>query len=487
MQLKKNTPVVPAAVETTVRVLAFAPSLENYLSTLPSRFPGVLIGQGPSMESQQLDNSAQQAAVDQVLDTLDKYDEDHPHTGSMHVYLLDGQGLSAGDPQGEGTLHALVSAALNDPRRTVAALVPEDASVSKIEDLAPSTLLRQLAETVLSTEGITILVGREALETFLANPPEPSAVPAPTAEGVTSTATMESALLIAGILAGFAVYNYVKDRKGKKKDEAAAAKVDKLVEEVKRTYSDPHWLDGKSLVTGPVAASGILSELHQNGKAPIAPGTAVMADVQAVKHVASVLKPAFMKYAKQIENIEAQMGKLFFNNSDFENNGEAMLKIGLNGVAALKYPHQLVKLPTPTMLAGYTYTPTDAHWNGTGNMQRTAPSQLANTVPALNALQLKSAAKTLTAGMDLIDDLTDGNEWLIVYNEKKIYRFLHDVNETQADKLYHELYAENGYDDEMGESNARPLYYAAYLDKHVKRLLKELQALELWIDRSIQK
>lgn len=175
-QLQQKQPKAPApkaAVAHTVILAAFTPSMESLAADVIKSHPHVGVAKNvAALETQQLDHSAEIAAMDDIKDTLDKYDEDHPHTGPLHVYLLDGQGAALMDQEnGDTPLRALVNAALKDKRKLVAALLPEDHSVSQVEDLNPSTLLRQLADTILSTESITVLVGKAAFEAFVTNPP----------------------------------------------------------------------------------------------------------------------------------------------------------------------------------------------------------------------------------------------------------------------------------------------------------------------------
>lgn len=169
----KNPPVASEApVAKTVVLAAFTPAMESLADSLAQTYPHVAVAKTvAALETQQLDHSAQMAAIDDIKDTIDKYDEDHPHTGPLHVYLLDGRGAALMDQEdGDTPVRALVNAAMRDKRKIVAALMPEDVKYKSSDDIMPSTLLRQLADTILSTENITVLVGKEAFESFLANP-----------------------------------------------------------------------------------------------------------------------------------------------------------------------------------------------------------------------------------------------------------------------------------------------------------------------------
>jgi hypothetical protein len=186
-QLRPQTPALPPkkqAVPTTIVLAAMTPAMESLALAVAKEHPHVVVAtadkhytytpigkDGVALETQQLDHSAELAAIDEVKETLDKYDEEHPHTGPLHVYLLDGQGKAVMDQEGEQTpLKALVNAALRDKRRVVAALMPQDVNYKEVGDIPPAMLLRQLADTVLAQESIPVLVGKAAFEAFVAAP-----------------------------------------------------------------------------------------------------------------------------------------------------------------------------------------------------------------------------------------------------------------------------------------------------------------------------
>lgn len=392
---KKYTPVAAAPVPTTVKVLAFAPSLESYLSDLSTRFPGVAVGTGPSLESQQLDNSAQQAAVDQVLDTLDKYDEDHPHTGPVHVYLLDGQGLSAGDPQGEGTLHALVNAALNTPHRTVAALIPEDATVRRVEDLEPSTLLRQLAESVLSTEGVTLLVGREALEAFLANPPEPS-VEIPSTEGVAAGLGQVAVLLGIGaaIIAGpFMIIEFFKNRKNRKDQKKLEEGIAQLKKALRDTYLNTTWMTAHPSVTNPIKGATFASQLTVNGKVPASLAEAITTSTTKTQAWLRSYLAAVKVHTAQLTALHAKHDRA------------GTYSAWLREANAVKHP--LVAAPFPSHLIGSLKLSFEKGSLSGSWVELDADHVAVTEVPALEKAELVKSAKALIGLYDLLDDINE--------------------------------------------------------------------------------
>lgn len=169
--LSQPKPAAAPQVAPTLLLAGLTPACEAIAQDAVKQHKHVALTTVAALETQQLDHSAEEAALDEVKETLDKYDEEHPHTGPLHVYLLDGAGAAVMDQEGQDTpLKALVNAALSDPRRTIAALMPEDVNYKQTDDIAPSQLLRQLADTILSTESVVTLVGKAAFEAFVADP-----------------------------------------------------------------------------------------------------------------------------------------------------------------------------------------------------------------------------------------------------------------------------------------------------------------------------
>lgn len=164
--LKKYQPAAPTAPMMPVISVESA-SLIEYAQELKERFGVEVFRQqlDPAMETQQLDNSEQEAIMDRIKSTINDYDNKHPHTGPTHVYLLDGHGMGNAD---DGVVTALIASSIRNPDHTLAALIPENTSYTKPDDLSPSSMLRQLANRVLDTDGVRCVIGRHALEAFLA-------------------------------------------------------------------------------------------------------------------------------------------------------------------------------------------------------------------------------------------------------------------------------------------------------------------------------
>jgi hypothetical protein len=136
-QATAKPPVVSTESEQTGRVIALIGGygMESFAASLADAVPGSTIQAFPLMvdevstESQQMDVAQQKAMVDGIQTQLQEFAATHPATGPIHVYLLDGKGLAAGDEGSQATLSALAAAALSDPTHTVAAFLPEDQSL----------------------------------------------------------------------------------------------------------------------------------------------------------------------------------------------------------------------------------------------------------------------------------------------------------------------------------------------------------------------
>ena len=141
-------------------------SLIDYAESLKARFGVHVFHQqlDAGLETQQLDNSEREAMIDRIKSTINDYDNKHPHTGPTHIYLLDGHGMGNAD---DGVVNALIASSLRNPSQTLAALIPENVNYTRPDDLSPASMLRQLADQVLASEGVRCVVGRKALEAFL--------------------------------------------------------------------------------------------------------------------------------------------------------------------------------------------------------------------------------------------------------------------------------------------------------------------------------
>jgi hypothetical protein len=161
-----TTPGLESQQGSDTIVMVESPFLIEYADTLKRDFGVQVFRQqlAPGMETQQLDNSEKQAALDGIKETIVDYDNKHPHTGPTNVYLLDGRGMGNAD---DSVVNGLIAASLRNPSNTLAALIPEDVRVAKPDDLSPSSMLKQLADSVLSSDGVRCVIGRHALEAFL--------------------------------------------------------------------------------------------------------------------------------------------------------------------------------------------------------------------------------------------------------------------------------------------------------------------------------
>lgn len=163
---QSTTPSVESIASEKPVLSVESASLIDYAENLRERFGLSIFRQqlDTGLETQQLDNSEREAMMDRIKSTINDYDNKHPHTGPTHIYLLDGRGLGNAD---DGVVNALISSSLRNPSHTLAALIPENTSYASPDDLSPSSMLKQLANRVLASEGVRCVVGKRALEAFL--------------------------------------------------------------------------------------------------------------------------------------------------------------------------------------------------------------------------------------------------------------------------------------------------------------------------------
>lgn len=171
---KANQAAVATVEAVSLVLTPFTPAMEEAAKEYASRYPHVValpLAPKVAVESQELDHSAELAALDEVRDTIDKFNEEHPYTGASQVYMMDGEQTAYMDPEGNQTaMRALVTAALNNKAKVVAALLPTDTRVSHLGHIPAAFALRQLAESMVSMENVTLLVGKAAFESFLKDP-----------------------------------------------------------------------------------------------------------------------------------------------------------------------------------------------------------------------------------------------------------------------------------------------------------------------------
>lgn len=433
LQQPKKAPVV-TPIETTMslNVTAVGKGLESYLDTVKTANPHIAFGT-PAVESQQLDNSKRTAELDEMRDTLSKYDEEHPHTGPLHVYLLDGVGVATMDQDAQSSLRALVSHVLNCPHRTVAALLPEDSRVAKLEEISPSTMLRQLADTVLSTEGLTVLVGKQAFESFLANPEAHGNFKKAT-DGSLSVAneSMANVLkeivisvvalaatvgIVAAIGAGFVAlgngfqYLYGKvvgDEEDVNRAQAATEHTLKdMAKLVHETYANPAWVEKAKFTTGMVSGKEILAPLSDHGKLP-EPRGHLIARINAHAQETLTVANWYVAHVGPWSKAATAIGKWILAEvkKTPEPDVDFILETADDRLEALGEPWLDIRVNTSHLLGDAEFRPFKDH----------AENQLyfvtdgeegkdyqAGEVPALDAAGVASIAKVLLHALDTLE------------------------------------------------------------------------------------
>jgi hypothetical protein len=500
--IQAHSPTKPAAP--TLLVTGLTPSTESLATHLARRYEhigvesyqDVIASQQAalksSLETQQLDHSAQKAALDEVQETIDKYDEDHPHTGPLHVYLLDGQGKALMDQETEDSpLKALVNAAMRDPRRTVACLMPEDATYKEADDISPSTLLRQLADTILSTEGVTILVGKEACESFLQDPSALVFKLATEGYEETLTPTQEdwkdvlvriggaltlTALAAAMLVLPFVIVEFFSHMARRRKEAAKNdAQAKKLIDQLRKAIHNPKLLENVTLRTGTVSGTGIAPFLAVNGKMPASPG-------QALQHSATVVKEWTARYAQELKTYVTQV--------------QALRKEYDAKVAATKGPGEernklyaewrkkLEALKTPLQTQAY---PDDivgdfkARHDGVGDWTaNSASTHNAETIPALTKEQLVEAIKGVEALITVIEHVME----VYYVAEEEVYKL------GDMEGLYD---APHDVEDENWDRDAVAVHHyrrrrdlTVHLEDLAEHLSKSVGAMGQWIKRSVE-
>lgn len=492
----------PGPIIATQHIVTLAPSNESYVDSLRAQFPEYSFGAQPAVESQQLDASEKQAAIDDMQNTLDGYLKSHPHTGPMNVYLLDGKGVAGMDEQNEGPLRAVVAQVIADPSHTVAALLPEDQSITKAEDLSPSSMLRALAETVLSVESATLLIGREALESYLIAQRYTSGVtetsPFPSSESFTDeaaegeedlTASNEGAVAEAAIFAGAVVtaslvVHGIRVLTNKSIDLLKAAwrgrrtaeTVKKTKEivlgvtgQLKRTFANEAWVSQQNLVTGPISSDGIAAALVKGNAIPAQIAPAALAHSAAVFHAVDTFAAKMSRYVSQANPIAEAMVKM----PDIK----AAVDYGNAKVAALPNPQTFVTINTLAMLGNPTLTK-DEHDT---ELEFHGKEVKIGDLPALNQAQLVACAKALSTLLTSAEQLE--MKWRSIPH-------LHDGEDSIFNRTDH---VKDLWQEMVGQSVCDVFWHGYHFNMTNAALYTAMdsvtdvaKALELWMRRSIK-
>ena len=126
-------------------------SMEHVVAALSVQVPNLQFNfhaiEDTGMESQQMDEAQREEALKSLQAQLRQDLDGERPTGALQLFLLDGAGVAASDPQSQATLRALARAALQDPGNTVAALLPENVkSVNDIPSSLPASVQAVVSE-----------------------------------------------------------------------------------------------------------------------------------------------------------------------------------------------------------------------------------------------------------------------------------------------------------------------------------------------------
>jgi hypothetical protein len=479
--LRKKHEAAPVEITLTV---ANSASLEGYVESLRAEYPHVQFGLAPALETQQLDNSAAKAAEEEAEETIAKYAADHPHTGPLAVFMLDGKGAGSMDEEGDGAMRAMISSALLNPLRTVACLIPEDVKVTTPDDISPATMLRQMVDTVLSTEGITVIVGRAATESFLADPDGYMDGLRPSTEGLGTAALIGA---IVGSVVGLNKLKQMKKAKKAVKNSSTLASgvftyendcTEKLRDTVTDTYASPEWRSTHPVKPGMVSAAGIAEALSKQGHFPQDAVAGVVHDAAQIKQMLAKASALIDPYLKDLEKLGQEALSLNANDSV-----AAAKDLLVDGLKTLKRPEDRGVLPMPVLINGAVYTHRD--WNSAGHITIDHTHGLPDTIPAMTQKQFDVAAKLL---VDLFITSVDGFEawrdavfYMVPDHHRNLMaRLLPEIDDTH---LYEQMGDEYGYDHDGYAGGPRA--YQCYLYKYIAQFGEEIEALVLWMNRSV--
>jgi hypothetical protein len=425
-----------------------------------------------ALESQQLDHSAQQAAEEEVADTLDKYATDHPRTGPLHVYLLGNPGAASFDQDNETTpMKALVNAALRSKSKMVAALMPEDETVFQVADIPQSLTLRQLADTVLAQESIPVIVGKAAFEAFME---DPSSVFSVATEGVAveigltisvlTAVTVVAQLMGKGLKALFSTIG----KKASKEDGPSARPVESLESIIKRTFMNDAWIQRQSMQMGQIAASDIYNVLVSGNSFPSDLPAAVHRHIQSVTTTFQTFKAPYDAYVKRINSVVEHMVKM-------DNHDEA-IAWGTKQLKGIQEPATFLHINPKDLLGN----PTLQKEYGALNLEFQKAGDKEAVVRALSREEAKTVAGLLIdviAALPKIDALAKADVHRHdyednIFSEGKGYELWQEMIGQGIDDHYSHNYHMNEWEGAVWE-----------LEDSVKRIAK---ALETYLRRSIR-
>jgi len=481
--------VSPATPSSPTIVLAgLTPVTEALAQSLAKRYTHVTTATAVALETQQLDHSAELAAEEEVKDTVDKYDADHPHTGPLQVYLLDGQGAAVMDQASEDTpLQALVNAVIRNPRRTVAALMPEDENIKAIEDIPPSLILRQLADTILTTEGITTLVGKEAFEAFVKDP----------SSGIEEsfkdeTPAIESILVGAGIATAVAAFGAmlwvgIKNARANAAEAYRRAQIPgQLIKAMNDTYLSSSWRKAQVYKTGSIGASGIGPYVTTERGIPSDPAAVAETTIATTKSFIDQYTVAVKHYVSELNRVSAGaekgsamldlIGSVSQTANDIKNhvnqNGSVNRAL-LGKVKALSNPLESTHYPNSGMLGNVGI-------HGLDFKRFPAIHGDATELKPFSEAQLSEVAKAVLSLLDVVIDLR------VAYSEiEALGARIQALPDSAMDVRNAEGVRQ---DTELGGYYSRSKFirtYAHPLRNLAESLTNSAIALDRWMSRSI--
>lgn len=503
----KHPSFVPAETVAPVRTTLVLHGLTADLESLVKTHPYAATAQAyqAALESQQLDHSAQQAAEDEVEDTLDKYASDHPRTGPMHVYLLGNPGAASFDQDHETTpMKALVNAALRNKSKLVAALMPEDETVFQIADIPLSLTLRQLADTVLAQESIPVLVGKAAFESFIQDPAaylrrlERRSRLTPAMEADAGVVTSLSILgAVAALNIGFWVHDKLKawrhDRTLKGLPDSEKRKLDQstdvrdAITQLKHSYGNPAWYDKQTFAQGEVSGLGIRDYLLAGTEITHDPAGAVTHHLAAVHENFGKIVGAVDAYAKRVNPIAEEMIKKFnagATSKEVVAWAEGKLKTVPEPLAGVAFNLKGM-LGNPVVTHDHDEWNIDFAWHAHQYSSTVVESD--SKIPALSKEQAKAAGLALVKLLEAVADYM--TNWSYDDGPMDIYEMAERVGSSPEDaERFDDLW------EAMIDNVSQHYWHSDLEGKYdtlryfmINSLPEVAMGLERWIHRSIVK
>lgn len=321
-----------------------------------------------------------------------------------------------------------------------------------------------------------------------------NAILVPAQEDMVETATLLGA---GAILAALVTWNTIK---GNKQETVRQQKIQ--VEEtikdqqhdfavnLEKTFHNPQWREAHPMKTGTVSAHGIIGLLSKNGQYSPSIIAAVDQDAHTISTLAKTAIAALKAFHAEGEDIQSKVmdilgdGEMDHVNAAIDYFNERM--------KAVKKPSELAQLHCPVLLGGYTYSPVDA-WTKHGKFGTNEQHTHAGEIPAMTKNQLNQAIDILRRYVasswtgNTLDDLQEEATANVGRHRGFDRVFIEYLTDEQV-KQWYRTFGWEGEDHEYdpNEYNSYSAIVQDYVIKYLQQFYRELQALALWAERSVE-